>query len=244
MSLDSTLSLVYSGAIPNNTVSRLVRFLLPAGLLCQYFGGTPSKNNTTPKFAKRYSGAFRPFGKRQGLAVICKKMVVSFIQVLHITSHPLTVFGRIVAIIINSLKSHVGGTFAHILKIITNIVPTITNCDTPTAVIVKRLMSGIITSLHHCSPSLVSSRFDHSVPAISCTQYAAAAGGFPMTQVIASHISNGSTVTLANIVNAGGFADFRPSQNRPLTKAFPGQIIKSRHQDILPQNPVFMGAKS
>lgn len=33
MSLDSTLSLVYSGSIPNNTVSRLIRFLLPAGTI-------------------------------------------------------------------------------------------------------------------------------------------------------------------------------------------------------------------
>ena len=99
---------------------------------------------------------FTPFRNRQCFSKGRNKSSVSSIFGLFFSGGPNAIFRAITLFVVNALNAKPGWSFAHVNQKISVVKPSVTNCDSPTAVVFVRLAFRACASFFNAFPYLVS----------------------------------------------------------------------------------------
>lgn len=245
MAVYDTLSLVKSTSFPNaaTLLSGAMVGLVSSGGDRESVTDRPSAFQPQGDYGVSESRYSRPFRDSSGFVLKCEKAIGA--AVLHLLKRggPTTVFRAIIAVIVDTIKCHPFGPFAHILDEVFICPPTITHLDSPSSISVVVRVVGVCASLNHRNPSSMQGVANQCPCRANVGLVAPAGAGRPARKGVASNISHRSAVapTMPDSVLASGSGsrDYRPSIE-PLTS----QISELWHSLILSQSPVFMGVKS
>lgn len=113
----------------------------------------PSSVQPVQQRALRYSSYFAPFGEGSSVAAMLYNPVVPFVPPLLSRGRPSAVLWFVSSVIVDAVKSmSLGWGFAHVLKKITEIKPSVANIDSPTRVFFIADMSRVAAPLDHHLP--------------------------------------------------------------------------------------------
>ncbi len=126
----------------------------PSTWKCNDFICGPSKFLPQSKSRKANTGSFAPFVDGECFSVKGYIMTSSLIIILLAHCCPSTIFGFVISIIIDSIKTSAIWAFTHIQKECLKFVPSFTHRNSSSAIIIKFWSFRIETPLFHRGPSI------------------------------------------------------------------------------------------
>lgn len=127
----------------------------------------PAKSNSIFKGTPWYANLPRPLPKALGLPIISKKLYCSSIEHLLLAARPSAIRRFIISVYVNPVYRHKRSWLAHIFKKFTKIKPSVANRNTSSAVMFKRRVVGIFTSLFNGKPNSMQSCLRFAVSHVS-----------------------------------------------------------------------------
>jgi hypothetical protein len=192
----------------------------------------------------------RPFLKRPRLAPKGYVQTVASVAGLLKGGSPFAVVGRVISVIVFTLKAHPFGAFSHIRKeCLKRFHPLVAHLNTSTAVPTEAWSVGVIASLPNPLPNTVLGRVVMSVLAdLFGVQTPAGLAETASERISVNRLFRSAfAATSPHSVTAFAVASEHPCQYDPSTESIARQVSIVRgmfHTSILTLRPAFMGVKS
>lgn len=202
---------------------------------------SPSKDSVVRK-----AKSFTMFGKTCRNAVECEHDVGFYVALLLFACGPIAILFAISLGIINSVDRFIWGSFSHVLKKVSKIIPPCAHLYSGTTILVVVWHAWTIAPLNHAHPRSV--RSGVRVAMLPTFVFVALGGKQAATAFTISYLqapvefeeSGGSTITLAH--TSGSFPNIGcVSDNKDLAKALTDKGFFSRHN--IDSNVVFSGTR-
>ena len=148
------------------------------------------------------------------------KSISTEVIILFFSGGPSTIAGFIISVIINSVKRMFGSwRITHISKEISKIMPVITYRNPSSAIIIKRWVNRVFTSLEHCSPNMINRKFAHTMCSLEVFPETTTRNYFPLQKVRLSDGFSYPTVTPTSkiflpiliLMGIGNYSEFSKS---------------------------------
>lgn len=119
--------------------------------------------NTTPNGLNSYPKMFTQVRHASSHSLYCKYAVIAFVSALLVPCFPANISGRVIPVVVNSAKCHVGWWQTKVRKEVLEFHPTSANCNPSSSVMLKGFLVWVRASVKHITPCSINSAFTQAV---------------------------------------------------------------------------------